>query len=62
MFEAGIDVGLKEFATFSDGTVVHNPKHFYRLEEKSSRGKIINYFRPSHTTVRTVPYTAVQLR
>lgn len=34
MFEAGVDVGLKEFATFSDGTVIHNPKHFYRLEEK----------------------------
>jgi putative transposase len=34
MFESGIDVGLKEFATLSDGTVIHNPKHLYRLEEK----------------------------
>ena len=34
MFETGIDVGLKDFATLSDGTVIHNPKHFYGLEEK----------------------------
>lgn len=34
MFETGIDVGLKEFATLSDGSVIHNPKHLYRLEEK----------------------------
>ncbi|MFJ8258287.1 IS200/IS605 family element RNA-guided endonuclease TnpB [Peribacillus asahii] len=33
MFETGIDVGLKNFATLSDGTVIPNPKHFYRLEE-----------------------------
>ena len=34
MFETGIDVGLKDFATLSDGTVIHNPKYFYGLEEK----------------------------
>ncbi len=34
MFETGIDVGLKEFATLSDGTSIHNPKHFYHLEDK----------------------------
>ncbi|USK58259.1 IS200/IS605 family element RNA-guided endonuclease TnpB [Peribacillus asahii] len=33
MFETGIDVGLKNFATLSDGTMIPNPKHFYRLEE-----------------------------
>lgn len=33
-FKVGVDVGLKEFATLSDGTVIHNPKHFDRLEEK----------------------------
>ncbi len=32
-FKVGVDVGLKEFATLSNGTVIHNPKHFYRLEE-----------------------------
>lgn len=37
MFETGIDVGLKEFATLSDGSVIHNPKHFYRLEEKMKK-------------------------
>jgi putative transposase len=30
----GIDVGLKEFATISDGTIFHNPKFFRSLEEK----------------------------
>jgi putative transposase len=37
MFEAGIDVGLKEFATLSDGSVIHNPKHLYQLEEKMKK-------------------------
>ncbi|WP_226530904.1 EAL domain-containing protein, partial [Metabacillus niabensis] len=39
------------------------PLQFNKIIEliKSSRGKNnFNYFRPSHTTVRTVPYTAVQ--
>ncbi len=30
----GIDVGLKEFAILSDGTIYSNPKFFRRLEEK----------------------------
>ncbi|GAG98200.1 unnamed protein product, partial [marine sediment metagenome] len=30
----GIDVGLKEFATLSDGTAVGNPKHLKKYEEK----------------------------
>lgn len=30
----GIDVGLKDFAILSDGTVYSNPKFFRRLEEK----------------------------
>ncbi|MGG3573929.1 IS200/IS605 family element RNA-guided endonuclease TnpB [Bacillus gobiensis] len=33
-FQTGVDVGLKEFATLSDGSVIHNPKHFYKLEKK----------------------------
>lgn len=37
MFETGVDVGLKEFATLSDGSVIHNPKHLYRLEEKMKK-------------------------
>ncbi len=36
-FQTGIDVGLKEFATISDGSVIHNPKHFYQLEEKMKK-------------------------
>lgn len=30
----GIDVGLKDFATLSDGTIFQNPKFFRTLEEK----------------------------
>jgi putative transposase len=30
----GVDLGLKDFATLSDGTVFGNPKWFRRLEEK----------------------------
>ncbi len=33
-FEVGIDVGLKEFATLSDGTKVENPKWLRKVEEK----------------------------
>ena len=33
-FQTGVDVGLKEFATLSDGSVIPNPKHFYQLEKK----------------------------
>ena len=33
-FEIGIDVGLKEFATLSDGTKIENPKWFRKMEEK----------------------------
>lgn len=33
----GIDVGLKEFAILSDGTVHSNPKFFRRLEEKLAK-------------------------
>lgn len=33
----GIDVGLKDFATISDGTIYGNPKHFRRLELKLAR-------------------------
>ena len=33
----GIDLGLKEFAVFSDGTVVHNPKIYRKAENKLKR-------------------------
>ena len=33
----GIDLGLKSFAILSDGTVVENPKHLRKMEEKLHR-------------------------
>jgi putative transposase len=33
-FEVGIDVGLKDFATFSDGTKIQNPKWLRKVEER----------------------------
>ncbi|MTW84379.1 IS200/IS605 family element transposase accessory protein TnpB [Virgibacillus dakarensis] len=35
----GVDVGLKDFATLSDGTVYENPTFFRRLEEKLARAQ-----------------------
>jgi len=35
----GIDVGLKEFAVFSDGTVIPNPKHLYQYEDKLAKAQ-----------------------
>ena len=32
-FEVGIDVGLKEFATLSDGTKIENPKWFRKWKK-----------------------------
>lgn len=37
----GVDVGLKDFATLSDGTVYENPKFFRKLEEKLARSQRI---------------------
>lgn len=37
----GVDVGLKDFATLSDGTVYENPKFFRGLEEKLARAQRI---------------------
>ncbi|HLU22342.1 MAG TPA: RNA-guided endonuclease TnpB family protein, partial [Bacillaceae bacterium] len=37
----GIDVGLKDFATLSDGTIYHNPKFFRTLEEKLAKAQRI---------------------
>ena len=34
LFQVGIDVGLKDFAVFSDGTKVKNPKWLRKLENK----------------------------
>lgn len=33
----GCDVGLKEFATLSDGTVISNPKHIKKYEKKLAK-------------------------
>lgn len=33
----GCDVGLKEFATLSDGTVINNPKHTKKYEKKLAK-------------------------
>ena len=35
----GIDVGLKEFAVFSDGVVISNPKHLYQYENKLAKAQ-----------------------
>ncbi|KMY51056.1 IS200/IS605 family element RNA-guided endonuclease TnpB [Peribacillus loiseleuriae] len=37
----GIDVGIKDFAIFSDGTVYSNPKFFRTLEEKLAKAQRI---------------------
>ena len=36
LFEVGIDVGLREFATLSDGTKIANPKWFRKNGRKVS--------------------------
>lgn len=36
-FSVGVDVGLKDFAILSDGTIYSNPKFFRRLEEKLAK-------------------------
>ena len=33
----GCDLGLKEFATLSDGTIINNPKHIKRYEQKLAK-------------------------
>jgi len=35
----GIDVGLKEFATLSDGTVIHNPQYFRENQSKLKKAQ-----------------------
>lgn len=35
----GIDLGLKDFATMSDGTRIENPRHFRLLEEKLAKAQ-----------------------
>ncbi|WP_342537240.1 IS200/IS605 family element RNA-guided endonuclease TnpB [Sporosarcina sp. FSL K6-3508] len=37
----GVDVGLKEFAVLSDGTVYNNPKYFRSLEKKLAKAQRI---------------------
>jgi putative transposase len=33
----GIDLGIKDFATFSDGTVINNPRHFRKKQKALKR-------------------------
>lgn len=37
----GVDLGLKDFATLSDGSIFHNPKWFRTLEEKLAKAQQI---------------------
>ena len=37
----GMDVGIKDFAIFSDGTIYSNPKFFRTLEEKLAKAQRI---------------------
>ena len=41
MFEVGIDVGLKTFATLSNGTKIDNPRWFRKTEEKLAKAQQI---------------------
>lgn len=38
-FQVGVDVGLKDFATFSDGTKIENPKWLRKLEDKLAKAQ-----------------------
>lgn len=35
----GIDLGIKDFATFSDGTVINNPRHFRKKQKALKRAQ-----------------------
>ncbi len=35
----GIDLGIKDFATFSDGTVIENPRHFRKKQKALKRAQ-----------------------
>ncbi|MEB8857731.1 transposase, partial [Bacillus cereus] len=37
----GMDVGLKDFAILSDGTIYKNPKFFRSLEEKLAKAQCV---------------------
>ena len=41
ILSVGIDVGLKDFAILSDGTVYNNPKYFRTLEKKLAKAQRI---------------------
>ena len=41
LFDVGIDVGLKDFATLSDGTKIRNPKWFREAEKKLAKAQRI---------------------
>lgn len=51
----GIDVGLKEFATLSDGTMYANPKFFRKLEVKLARAQRILARRKEMAIKRSCP-------
>lgn len=41
LFEVGIDVGLSDFATLSDGTKIKNPKWLRRTEKRLTKSQRI---------------------
>lgn len=41
LFEVGIDVGITDFATLSDGTKIENPKWFRKMEDKLAKAQRI---------------------
>ena len=51
----GIDVGLKDFAILSDGTIYKNPKFFRSLEEKLAKAQRILSRRKEAAKQRNCP-------
>lgn len=51
----GVDVGLKDFATLSDGTVYKNPKYFRILEKKLAKEQRILSRRKEFAVARKCP-------
>lgn len=53
--EIGIDLGLKDLATCSDGTVISNPKYFNKYQEKLAKAQRANkkkQVRNIHTKIK----------
>jgi putative transposase len=56
----GIDVGLKDFAVLSNGTIFHNPKFFRTLEEKLIKAQRILSRRQEIATKHNHPLSEVK--